>query len=128
MYNYVQIDEKWFYMTKKSESYYLLPAEEEPVHTCRIKNYIGQCPKPRTHVDPNDEQFQVAATLSGLHLQLICQPPNSLDMNILDLGFFSAIQSPQHKESPRTVEELVQAVVKCFNEYPSRKNVKNILS
>ncbi|GAA0172515.1 hypothetical protein LIER_26325 [Lithospermum erythrorhizon] len=194
-YNYVHIDEKWFYMTKKSESYYLLPAEEEPVRTCQSKNYIGkvmflvamarprfkgnrneifsgkigvfpfitmapaqrrsrnrdagmiemkpitsvtrevvraclvdeviptirnvwpqenldeviyiQHDNARTHVDPSDEQFQVAGTLSGLHLQLICQPPNSPDMNILDLGFFSAIQSLQHKESPRTVDELV---------------------
>ncbi|GAA0139338.1 hypothetical protein LIER_00903 [Lithospermum erythrorhizon] len=56
-----------------------------------------------------------------LNLQLICQPPNSLELNILDLGFFSAIQSLQYKESPRTVEELVHAVVKSFNEYPSQK-------
>ncbi|GAA0154734.1 hypothetical protein LIER_12633 [Lithospermum erythrorhizon] len=47
---------------------------------------------------------------------------NSLDMNILDLRFFSAIQSLQNKESPKTMEELVvQAVVKAFNEYPSQK-------
>ncbi|GAA0153177.1 hypothetical protein LIER_37629 [Lithospermum erythrorhizon] len=43
----------------------------------------------RTHVDPSDEQFQVAAVLSGLNLKLICQPPNSPDMNILDLEFLA---------------------------------------
>lgn len=42
MYNIVHIDEKWFYMTKKKENYYLLPAEDEPVRTCQSKNFIGK--------------------------------------------------------------------------------------
>ncbi|XP_013608030.1 PREDICTED: uncharacterized protein LOC106314747 isoform X1 [Brassica oleracea var. oleracea] len=42
MYNIVHIDEKWFYMTKKTEKYYLLPIEEEPHRTCQSKNYIGK--------------------------------------------------------------------------------------
>lgn len=42
MYNMVHIDEKWFYMTKKTEKYYLLPIEEEPHRTCQSKNYIGK--------------------------------------------------------------------------------------
>ncbi|GAA0146745.1 hypothetical protein LIER_36373 [Lithospermum erythrorhizon] len=74
-----------------------------------------------THVDPNDTSFLMATSSSGLNIQLICQPPNSPDLNILDLGFFSAIQSLQYKESPKTIEELVQAVVKSFNDYPSQK-------
>ena len=40
MYNVVHIDEKWFYMTKKKENYYLHPVEEEPLRTCQSKNYI----------------------------------------------------------------------------------------
>jgi len=42
MYNVVHIDEKWFYMTRKKEKYYLLPIEEEPYRTCQGKNYIGK--------------------------------------------------------------------------------------
>ncbi|KAG7557066.1 putative transposase Ptta/En/Spm plant [Arabidopsis suecica] len=42
MYNIVHIDEKWFYMTKKTETYYLLAIEEEPQRTCQSKNYIGK--------------------------------------------------------------------------------------
>lgn len=42
IYNIVHIDEKWFYMTKKSENYYLLPTEDEPVRTCQSKNFIGK--------------------------------------------------------------------------------------
>ncbi|CAA7027457.1 unnamed protein product [Microthlaspi erraticum] len=40
MYNIVHIDEKWFYMTKKMEKYYLLPEEEDPHRTCQSKNFI----------------------------------------------------------------------------------------
>ena len=52
----------------------------------------------------------------------MCQPANSLDLNVLDLGFFSVIQSVQHKESPKTVEELVNAVVKAFKSFPIAKS------
>ena len=42
MYNIIHIDEKWFYMTKKSENYYLLPDEDDPMRTCKSKNFIGK--------------------------------------------------------------------------------------
>lgn len=51
----------------------------------------------------------------------MCQPPNSPDLNILDLGFFSAIQSLQHKECPKTIEDLVRAVEKYFEKYSTKK-------
>ena len=37
---FVFIDEKWFYLTQKSEKYYLLPEEDDPHRTCKNKNYI----------------------------------------------------------------------------------------
>ncbi|XP_058191991.1 uncharacterized protein LOC131309348 [Rhododendron vialii] len=40
MYDHVHIDEKWFYLSKVSERYYLLPQEEEPVRTCKSKKFI----------------------------------------------------------------------------------------
>ena len=42
MHNIVHIDEKWFCMTKKLMNYYLLPDKEEPLHTCKSKNFIGK--------------------------------------------------------------------------------------
>ncbi|XP_062211821.1 uncharacterized protein LOC133912882 isoform X1 [Phragmites australis] len=201
----VYIDEKWFYLTRKTERYYLLPDEEEPIRTCKSKNFIpkvmflcavarprmaseGNCTfdgkigcfpmvtyevarrssknrvagtlemkpimsitkevmrsfiiekvlpairakwpsedigKPiyiqqdnaRPHVDPGDPLFCEAAQQYGLNIQLVCQPPNSPDFNILDLGFFSAIQSIQYKKAARTVPELVAAVEQAFQEY-----------
>ena len=43
------------------------------------------------------------------------RPPNSLDFNVLDLGFFNVIQSLQHKEAPKTVDDLIKAVEDLFN-------------
>jgi len=40
LFDFVFIDEKWFYLHQKSERYYLLPDEDEPHHTCKNKNYI----------------------------------------------------------------------------------------
>ncbi|XP_074313896.1 uncharacterized protein LOC141649095 [Silene latifolia] len=194
MYYIVHIDEKWFYITKKTEKYYLLPIESDPLRTCQSKNFIGKVmflvamarprfdsegkeifsgkigvfplvnrepairrsrnreagtlvtkPIPsitrdvirrfliekvipsiqsswpiedsgktifiqqdnaRTHISPNDQEFHRAATQNGFDIRLTCQPANSPDLNILDLGFFSAIQSLQQKKRQRRLMSL----------------------
>ncbi|XP_057418200.1 uncharacterized protein LOC130712381 [Lotus japonicus] len=40
MHNIVHIDEKWFYMIKKTENYYLLQDEEDLIRSCKSKNFI----------------------------------------------------------------------------------------
>ncbi|XP_027103339.1 uncharacterized protein [Coffea arabica] len=42
MHNIIHVDEKWFYMTKKSTKYYLVPDEEDPHRTIQSKNFIGK--------------------------------------------------------------------------------------
>ncbi|ETW09289.1 hypothetical protein H310_01681 [Aphanomyces invadans] len=42
-------------------------------------------------------------------------------MNILDLGFFAATQSLQHKTSARNVDEVVANVEAAFVDYPSER-------
>jgi hypothetical protein len=216
MHNIVHIDEKWFYMTKKSMKYYLLPDEDEPHRTCKSKNFIGKvmfltaitrprfdaegnetfsgkigvfpfvfkepakrnsvnrvagtletksitsvnrevCRKfliekvipaikekwprdeigqpifiqqdnARCHVNENDIEFRQAASQDGFDIRLMCQPPNSPELNVLDLGFFSAIQSPQHKETPKTIDDLVAAVEKSFEIFPSDLGNKIFIS
>jgi len=179
MYNVVHIDEKWFYMTKKTANYYLLADENKPYRSSNNKNYLGKVmflvvvAKPRfddeeketfsgkigvwplvhqvaarrssvnrpsgtletklissinrevtrsfyikkvlpaikkfwpqehametiyiqqdnapCHISPDDEEFCRAASEGGFDIRLICQPPNSPDLNVLNLGFFSAI-------------------------------------
>lgn len=40
MYNYIHIDEKWFYLTKAKKSYYLCLDEEAPYRSCKSKRFI----------------------------------------------------------------------------------------
>ena len=199
LYDFVFIDEKWFFLYQKSEKYYLLPDEEDAYRTCKNKNYIpkimflcvvarprfrdGNCifdgrigcfplvryepamrgnertgrvrgdmiMKPITsitrevirefminqvlpairakwpredvgkpifiqqdnapsHLKLDDPDFCEAAKQEGFDIRLICQPPNSPDFNILDLGFFRAIQAIQYKKNAKTLETLVPAV------------------
>ncbi|GMI77351.1 hypothetical protein HRI_001404400 [Hibiscus trionum] len=205
MFNIVHIDEKWFYLSKTSERYYLHPHEVEPFRSCKSKRFItkvmflaavarpcfdefsncmfsgkiGIFPfvfkeparrnnknrqagtletKPilsvtkdvtrsclinkvlpvirakwpsfrdknifiqqdnaKPHIDIDDEQFLQAASLGDFNFQLFFQLSNSPDLNVLDLGYFRAIQSLQHQESPSTIDELVMAVEKSFDELP----------
>ena len=40
MYNDVHVDEKWFYLSRESESYYLIPDEDKPLCTYKNKRFI----------------------------------------------------------------------------------------
>jgi hypothetical protein len=51
LFDFVFIDEKLFYLSQKSERYYLLPEEDDPHPTYKNKNYILRlmflCARPR---------------------------------------------------------------------------------
>jgi len=63
-----------------------------------------------SHLREIDPVFCEAPKPEGFDIHLICQPPNSLDFNILDLGFFRAIQAIQYKKNEKTIQDLVPAV------------------
>ena len=44
-----------------------------------------------TNILDDDLGFREAATLEGFDFHLVQQPPNSPNMNVLDLGFFRSI-------------------------------------
>ena len=50
---------------------------------------------------------------------------DSPDFNVLDLGFFNAIQSLQHQKSPKDIDELVDAVNTAF-ESMSAETLNNV--
>ncbi|XP_057785529.1 uncharacterized protein LOC131003072 [Salvia miltiorrhiza] len=201
--NVIHIDEKWFFMTKTTDIYYLLPNEIEPHRSCQSKRFIqkvmfmsvvgrphfsseGEClfdgkygifpfttqepakrksknrskgtletkaiqsitkevikaclinqiipaikakwpttePKEiiiqqdnaRPHILATDKDFIEAANTDGFKISLICQPPNSPDTNINDLGFFRAIQSLQDDKMANTVDDLLKNVLSSYQE------------
>ncbi|CAB1110880.1 unnamed protein product [Ectocarpus sp. CCAP 1310/34] len=54
----------------------------------------------------------------GWDIQLINQPANSPDKNVLDLGFFNSIQSLQDRTTPTSIDDLVGAEKDAWNEDP----------
>jgi hypothetical protein len=65
----------------------------------------------RIHNDP--ELLQHMSTMT-VKVDLFDQPPNSPDLNVLDLGYFAAIQALQQRQQQRTVDDLVAAVDKSL--------------
>ena len=72
----------------------------------------------KTHIDVNDPEFVATAQCDGCDIRLTCQPPNSPDLNVLDLGFFAAIQALFERGTPNNIAEIVACVEKAFDEYP----------
>ncbi|KAF0685233.1 Aste57867_22837 [Aphanomyces stellatus] len=44
-----------------------------------------------------------------------CQPPNSPDLNVLDLGFFASIQALQYKLVSRSLDDVIRATLAAFD-------------
>jgi hypothetical protein len=49
-----------------------------------------------------------------VNVNLFDQPPNSPDLNVLDLGYVAAIQALQQKQQQRTVDDLIAVVDYSF--------------
>jgi len=48
-------------------------------------------------------------------------PPNSPDLNVLDLGFFAAIQALFEKGTPNNIDGIVAKVNQAYQEYPVQR-------
>ena len=75
----------------------------------------------KPHLIISDTKFVDAAHACGFSICLRCQPPNSLDLNVLDLGFFNAIQSLQYHSSPKLVDDLIVSVKNAFDNLEMEK-------
>ena len=71
----------------------------------------------RTHILPGDAEFAEAVATTGLDIRIIQQPPNSPDLNALDLGYFRSLESLTDCRAPTTIKELIQGVQEEFDEY-----------
>ncbi|XP_048496551.2 uncharacterized protein LOC125495774 [Beta vulgaris subsp. vulgaris] len=69
----------------------------------------------RPHIHASDPQFIAAATQNGFNIQLINRPAQSPDLNVLDLGFFRAIQALQYQSFPKNLDELILRVQDCYD-------------
>ncbi|CAN0083821.1 unnamed protein product, partial [Pylaiella littoralis] len=197
-YNFVHLDEKWFYIWKQGQRYYLYEGEDVPVYKVQHKSHVTKVmflaavARPRFDTGRNrqfdgkigiypfteqraavrnsrnraagtmvtysvevnretytekliinvfpdiaakfpaspivyaqqdnapghrvtaDPAIVAAAQQGGTRIELINQPPNSPDTNILDLGFFNSIQSLQDRTTPSTIDQRVAEVERAF--------------
>ena len=74
----------------------------------------------KSHILDDDKEFKEAVDDIGLNLTVYMQWPNSPDTNILDLGFFRALQS-FNDDCPANEEEFIKSVEKAYGEYPMHK-------
>ena len=96
-----------------------LPAVKEKWPTRNGRIWLQQ-DGAKSHIQEDDVEFKEAVDEIGLKLTMFSQSPNSPDTNILDLGFFRAIQS-FNDDCPANEEELIKLVEKAYGEYPYRK-------
>jgi hypothetical protein len=54
-------------------------------------------------------------------ISIYTQPPNSPDLNILDLGLFNALQSEYYDQAPKNEVELITMVEEVYASYDYRK-------
>ena len=70
------------------------------------------------HILPDDRDFLKVSHTNGFDLRIRNQPPNSPDFNVLDLGFFRALQSARYHYLANTVEDLIASVNLAWSSMP----------
>ena len=100
----------------------LIPAivERWPVSDRNSRKIFIQQDGAKNHIREDDKLFNAALEENGVNAVLYTQSPNSPDVNLLDLGFFTAIQS-FNDAAPRNEEELIKAVGEAYKNYPREK-------
>ncbi|KAF0703711.1 hypothetical protein AaE_015265 [Aphanomyces astaci] len=92
------------------------------------RSVVIQQDNARPHVAPWDAAVVSACTSDGWSMSLKCQPPNSPDLNVLDLGFFRAIQSLQQTHHSNTYQEIVDATNKAWDDVDPWSLERNFLT
>ena len=83
------------------------------------KKFIQQ-DSAKIHICEDDKEFNDALTEQDINAELYTKAPNSPDINLLDLGFFRAIQS-FNDAVLKNKEELIQVVSMAYDNYPQEK-------
>ncbi|XP_047976359.1 uncharacterized protein LOC125218676 isoform X2 [Salvia hispanica] len=92
----------------------IVPAIKAKWSEWACKEIYTQQDNATPHIYDVDAEFEAVA---------ICQPPNSPDTNILDLGFFRAIQTLQHEKPCNSVDTLLEKA--CLTEIMVFRGVNN---
>ncbi|XP_021716886.1 uncharacterized protein LOC110684758 [Chenopodium quinoa] len=109
-------------VTRKMLLEHVIPAIKSKWHPSLCKNVFIQWGNARPHQIPTDEEFQEACTSDGFNIQMVFQLTLSLDLNVLDLGLFTSIQSIQYKSFPKNLDELNEKVNEAYALFDPKMN------
>ncbi|KAJ0028852.1 hypothetical protein Pint_35022 [Pistacia integerrima] len=178
MENIIHVDEKWFYMTKQSEKYYLLADEDEPLRTCKSKTFITKVmflaavtrprfdesgnelfsgkigifpfinkePARRSSKNRSDETMETKtinsinkeiyrsyiiekllplSEISGQELMREVQYLSNKTMrNLILVWMMSIFKGLQYQQAPNSIDALIEAVQRSYEEQPAKKKPK----
>lgn len=93
----------------------ILPAirEKFPV-TSKPYPVLIQQDNAKPHAYCHDPDLLKEFSKDGWNIELTNQPPNSPDLNVLDLGFFNSIQALQQKAAIQNLDDLIREVEAAF--------------
>ncbi|KAL2944128.1 Cordon-bleu protein-like 1 [Bienertia sinuspersici] len=78
------------------------------------KTIFIQADNAKPHCGSDIAQFISSYNQNGFNFIWAPQPPNSPDLNILDLGLFHSIQAKYEKSMPSDIDVLIEEVEKAF--------------
>nr|GMD78411.1 Transposase, Tc1-like protein [Ipomoea batatas] len=120
MYDRVHIDEKWFFLSRTSQKYYLLSEEDEPYRTCKSKKFITKVmflcvvAHPRLDLERNEMFDGKIGIFPFVYKEAAKRRSKNREAGTLETKPIES--SLQHQEAPRNVDELVAATHKAFDD------------
>jgi hypothetical protein len=106
-------------------SYLLLAIRDRWPWDQRHQTIWTQQDNARTHIPVNDAEFARAVAHTRLDIRLMNQPPNSPDMNVLDLGLFASLQSLTYTTISNNMNDLIANVKNEYANYDPR-SLRNV--
>lgn len=94
---------------------HVIPAIKQKWPGRRKGRILIQQDNAKPHRQAADKIINAEGKRDCWNIRMYNQPPNSPDLNILDLGFFNAIQSLQAQECAVNIDELIVAVLNSYN-------------
>jgi hypothetical protein len=93
---------------------------KQRMHWLRDVNVVVQHDGARPHTgNDNVEQMNLAGAQDGWNITVVTQPPNSPDLNILDLGLFHSLKTQFYNRgvTAQSMQPFVDGVVEEYEKY-----------
>lgn len=106
----------------------VFPAIQQKISVSHRENIVLQQDDAKPQMAVNEPEIVVAGSEQLWNVILQSQPAYLLDLNILDLGLFSALQTLQYQEPWSNIQDVDTAVEMSFDNYSSDRLSKNFIT